>query len=167
MKTIFLFITFSLLSISVAYPQEKKEREFETIRSLVESNRFKVEVDRALTSGGRNVDLFSNKGYIEVNDSIAKGFLPFFGRAYSVPYGKGGGIEFDNRITEKQLTLPVRKKRKILIYNFTVKGENDTFRITLHISSKGSCSVSVVSSQRSTIHYNGQIQPLSPVTEKE
>lgn len=157
----FILILSFLLSLSfVRASESKKDSQFENIRQLVTSNRFRAEADRAFPSRGKTIDLFSNRGFITLSDSLARGFLPFFGRAYSLPYGDGGGIEFDSTVQNRQILIKDKKKNKTITYRFSVRGKNDLFNITLLITSSGNCTITVQSNQRSSISYSGKIYPL-------
>lgn len=154
--SICIFLLFLFTGIAARQPDEKPG-----FIQGIENNRFKVTVTKAFPSGGQTVDLLSNPGFIIIKDSLAQGSLPFFGRAYSVPYGKGGSIEFNHTLQKSKLTVKGKKQHKQWIYTFSVRGEYDLFSIILRITEKGDCSVSVESNQRSPIHYNGKITALS------
>lgn len=163
MKNIFLlFLCLASLMFTARAQENRKAKDsgFEKTIALTESNRFLIEVNRAFPLGGKPIDLFSNRGKITVTDSIAKGFLPFFGRAYSSLPGEDGGISFDGKMEKRELKMKEKKKGKHLLYRFTVKGENDTYELFLDITANGSCSLSVRSNRKSQISYEGTISPL-------
>lgn len=163
MKNIFLLFLFStsiILSAEAQGQQKAKESGFEKTIALVESNRFLIEVNRAFPLGSKSVDLFSNRGRITITDSIAKGFLPYFGRAFSAIPGEDGGISFDSKMRKKEVKVKDSKKKKHILYSFTVKGRNDTYQLFLDITSDSSCFVSVRSNRKSQIAYDGIIRPL-------
>ena len=73
------------------YSQSKKEREEQKakeIKEMIENGRFTIEVDRALPMGGRTVHLTTPYS-LEMRGDSAISYLPYFGRAYSLPYGGG------------------------------------------------------------------------------
>ena len=53
---------------------------------MIENGRFTIEVDRALPMGGRTVHLTTPYS-LEMRGDSAISYLPYFGRAYSLPYG--------------------------------------------------------------------------------
>ena len=76
------------------YSQSKKEREEQKakeIKEMIENGRFTIEVDRALPMGGRTVHLTTPYS-LEMRGDSAISYLPYFGRAYSLPYGGGDGM---------------------------------------------------------------------------
>ena len=118
MKNIFLlFLCLASLMFTARAQENRKAKDsgFEKSIALAESNRFLIEVNRAFPLGGKSVDLFSNRGRITVTDSIAKGFLPFFGRAYSSLPGEDGGISFDGKMEKRELKVKEKKKGKHLL----------------------------------------------------
>ena len=126
-KLIFISLLFSILSLSVSAQKPTKaekaaqlEQEFQQTRQLIESNHFQFELNRVYPQGGQDLSRFNPRGKFVITDSVAKGTLPFFGRAYSLPYGEGGGIEFDGVMKDQSLKIEHKKKRKILIYRFSI-----------------------------------------------
>ena len=70
------------------YSQSKKEREEQKakeMKEMIENGRFTIEVDRALPMGGRTVHLTTPYS-LEMRGDSAISYLPYFGRAYSLPY---------------------------------------------------------------------------------
>lgn len=135
--------------------EEKRQEKFEETVHLIESMNFIFEADRAFPQGGASIDLTTNYGFLKVKkDSTAVGDLPFFGRAFSVDYGGSGGIEFTGAIEE--LDYSVNKEKKRISYSFKVK-DDDYYQIHFDISYDGDASLNVVSQNRSSIRYNGDI----------
>lgn len=138
----------------------KLEKEFKATLALVESNNFRVEIDRAYPQNGRDLSRFNPRGHINISDSTAQGQLPFFGRAYSLPYGEGGGIEFDAPMQNRKISTELKKKKKSILYRFSVPGKNDTYQISIEVAPGGGCSVNVNSNNRAHISFTGNISPL-------
>lgn len=159
MKTIFGILT-GIWCFCVAAGTAPEETDLGRIQHLVESGRFQVEADKAYPSGGRMVDLFSNRGYLYVRDSVAEGFFPFFGQAYSALIGERGGIEFNSKMERRKLTVKGKRKNKRILYGFQVKGNQDIYDLLLDISAGGTCTTSVRSNRKSYISYSGRIAPL-------
>ena len=64
--------------------KERKEQKAKEIKEMIEGGRFTIEVDRALPMGGRSVNLTTPYS-LEVRGDSAISYLPYFGRAYSLP----------------------------------------------------------------------------------
>lgn len=106
------------------------------------------------------------RGKFVITDSVAKGTLPFFGRAYSLPYGEGGGIEFDGVMKDQSLKIEHKKKRKILFTVFLSPPKTNTYQISMEISGGGNCSVNLNSNNRAQISYSGTVSPVKDETGK-
>ena len=97
------------------YSQSKKEREEQKakeIKEMIENGRFTIEVDRALPMGGRTVHLTTPYS-LEMRGDSAISYLPYFGRAYSLPYGGGVGMRFEESITDYQSTFDKKGTARI------------------------------------------------------
>lgn len=162
----FLLVALLLPACLSALPgncQERKEKaarwveEFQATKALVESNRFCIAIDRVYPQSGQDVSRFNPRGEIVLNDTTAKGHLPFFGRAYSLPYGEGGGIEFDGEVKERQVKIVEKKKKKVIRYEFAVRGKNDNYQINIDITAGGNCYINLTSNNRTQISYSGTL----------
>lgn len=169
MKTLYLLaaiLLFALVAPASGQKSSKEEKNsqtekaFQMTRKLIESKKFKIEINRVFPTNGQDVSRFSPRGEIIVKDTIAQGRLPFFGRAYSLPYGEDGGIEFDNRIKDEKIKFVEKKKKKSIIYTFTVASRNDQYQFTIEAAGSDACTVSMNSNNRTHISYSGTISPI-------
>ena len=119
-----------------------------------------LEILHVYPQGGGDVSRFNPRGKITVKDSVAEGHLPFFGRAYSLPYGEGGGIEFDAPMKNPQVKTEKKKKKQSVTFSFSVPGKGDTYQITIETMGGDGCSVFLVSNNRTQISYSGKIRAL-------
>lgn len=94
-------------------------------------------------------------GYsVEVrNDSIFS-YLPYFGRAYQVPYGGGKGLTFDVPIDHYQEVKMKNGSRKI---DIELRNEEDVYMYHISVFDNGSSSIDVQSRQRDPISYSGEV----------
>lgn len=157
MKTFgFIFSTFLIFALN-SQPvngQNREEREEKTereIRTAINSNQYTINIDRAYPMKGSMINLTSNYSLEIRNDSIYS-YLPYFGRAYSVPYGGGKGLIFNEPLAEYKAEF--HKKGKVKI-QFTVKSEGDTYIYRIIVYPNASASVSVTSLNRQSISFNG------------
>ena len=172
-KLIFISLLFSILSLSVSAQKPTKaekaaqlEQEFQQTRQLIESNHFQFELNRVYPQDGQDLSRFNPRGKFVITDSVAKGTLPFFGRAYSLPYGEGGGIEFDGAIHDQPQNNEHTPKRQILKNRLSSTANNDTYQISMEISGGGNCSVNLNSNNRAQISYSGTVSPVKDETGK-
>lgn len=177
-----LIIGILIFSSFVVTAREKKAKvdtaAFNRIVELVKSKIFYITLDDAFPSGNSSividskygkktiggeghVSLAMNQGEIFLMDTIATGKLPFFGRAYSVPYGEGGGIEFEEaKLLNESLKVIQKRKKQFIMYSFQVRNRNDIFSFYVEIYSNGHCSVKVNSNKRASISYSGKVSSI-------
>ena len=146
--------------VSKADKTAENAKAFQEMEKLVAGRHFQIEINRVYPQYGFDVSRFNPTGSILVQDSVARGHLPFFGRAYSLPYGENGGIDFDNTMQRVSIKTVKRRKEKIIVMSFSVRGTYDVYQMTIEAASNGTCSVSLNSNQRAQISYGGTISPL-------
>lgn len=95
-KQIFMLLLALLVglpTLSAQSKQEKKEQKKEAVKKLIASENYKIDVRTAMPMRGRSIPLTSPYSLEIRNDSVIS-YLPYFGRAYSIPYGGGDGLNF-------------------------------------------------------------------------
>jgi hypothetical protein len=137
----------------------EKQKQTET---LVNSKTFVFNARMALPTGYKSVNLTTGGYNAKFSPELIDSYLPFYGKAYSgVGYGGDAGMKFSGK--PEEFTLAKGKKNYII--NAKVKGEKDTYRISLSVGFEGSATLSITSNNRSFISYNGEIAaPENPVT---
>ena len=154
-----------------SYSQEKSKQELKEERkierqkqteALVNAREFVFTGNTAFPQGGNSINLTSNTNYVKFHPDRIESELPFYGRAYSgAGYGGDTGMKFDGKPEEYTVT----KTKKEYQIEAVVKGENDTYRILLSVGFEGSASLSIISNNRSSISYSGEIS--APENPKE
>jgi hypothetical protein len=169
---IMLSILLVLLVMTSAYSQEKSKKEVKEeeklqrqiqIETLVNSKDFVFKATDALPMGTRQVNLRSNPNYIKFNADLMDGYMPFFGTSTS---GVGLGGDVTIKFRDKPETFNIEKKKKNFQIDAKVKGENDVYRLSLQVMPEGNASLSIVSNNRGTISYRGEIFPPESVSNK-
>ena len=120
--------------------KERKEQKAKEIKEMIENGRFTIKVDRALPMGGRTVHLTTPYS-LEIRRDSAISYLPYFGRAYSLPYQS----TFDKKGTAR--------------IKFVARTKEDTFRFDVQVFSNGSAIISVTPTNRQNITYQGELAP--------
>jgi len=174
MKTKVLFVlVMSVLITTTCFSQDKTKKELKAERkiekqkqteALVNSKEFLFSARRAMPQGGRSIDLTTNPGFVKFHPDLIKSDMPYFGRVTgSAAYGgRDGGMKFEGK--PEGYTVTATKKGYQV--NAEVKGENDTYRLSLSVSSEGSSSLSITSNNRSVITYSGEISAPEKPSEK-
>lgn len=121
----------------------------------IQKKDFTVVVNYANPLRGRQIYLTSEYDLKIKNDS-AIAFLPYFGVAYSVPYGGGDGIKF----AEPMTNYSVRNNKKSDGWNirFKVKEGEFDYDISMDIYNNGSTMFSVTSFNRDVITFMGEVK---------
>jgi hypothetical protein len=157
-----LLVLFLAIFATTGFAQEKSKKQIKEeqkiekqkqIDMLVNSKTFVFNATRALPQGGKSINLTSSYD-MKFSPDLIESYLPYYGRAYSgVGYGGDSGMKFDGKPEE----FTVTKGKKNYSINAVVKGNNDTYRLSLTVSFEGSGTLSITSNNRSFISYNGDI----------
>lgn len=91
---------------------------------------------------------------LEVRGDSLISYLPYFGRAYSVPYGGGNGLDFTARMSNY---VAYRTKKDLTRVDIDVENENDTYSYRLEIYDNGSASIDVNARERESISFSGEM----------
>lgn len=173
MKTKILQLVLWLLigtTPSMAQSNERKaEKERKRVEAekatvtLIESKNFEFRATRALPTGYKSMDLTTNPNFVRFSEELIKSEMPFFGKAYSVPFGGDGGLKFEGK--PEQYTIEKGKKNYSVVAK--VKGSNDFYTIHLTVSLDGGATMDISSNNRSSISYFGSIAPLVHPADKK
>jgi len=163
MKTLKNFIVLLLIvgaGLNIASAQNtksaKKAAKEMAVKGKINGQRYTFLANYMLPQRGSGKSLTDNYDLRVTKDSVIA-FLPYYGRAYyDVPYGGAdGGIKF----TSTKFSYEVKDKKKggweITIKPNDVKNTN---RLLLNISTDGYASLSVTSSNRDFITFDGYIK---------
>jgi ABC-type oligopeptide transport system substrate-binding subunit len=162
-RIVALLMTLALLGASVyaaenPQKQDKKQKQKEQTEKLVNSKHFQFVARQAMPLGGKTLDLTTNPNFVRFYPDSIQADMPFFGRAYNVPYGGTGGIKFDGK--PKKFDITPQKKGKGYLIQATVNDTNDSYSMTLSISNSGYGTLTINSNNRNSISYYGQISAL-------
>lgn len=123
------------------------------VKTAIAERNYKIDVDRMVPLRGtpRHVSSYS----VEVRNDSLFSYLPYFGRAYNVPYGGGKGLHFSERIGSYR---EVQKGDGQWLIIIGVANEEDTYQYTIELFDNGSSSIQVQSREREYITYSGQME---------
>jgi len=163
---LFLLLVVALNPISAQTKQEKKaakaetaEKEYQAMKTLVNSGDFEFIGEWANSQRGKRINLMSNPTSIKMEGKEADGYLPFFGTSQSASYGSGSGIEFKGTVEDYTLKFDDKKQKAII--KFKAKGDNvETFDVGINVFGSLNTTVNINSSNRSPMSYNGKIKKL-------
>jgi hypothetical protein len=158
-----------LINMTSAFSQEKSKKELKEeeklqkqkqIEELINTKNFVFVGRWALPMGAKQVDLSTNPNYIKFNPDLMDGYMPFFGTATT---GIGFGSDNTIKFKDKPESFNIVKNKKNFQIDAKVKGETDVYRISLSVTFEGSSSMSIISNNRSTISYQGEILPAETI----
>ena len=150
-------LTAWVMLVGCATAEERAARAAEQAKAVkvaLQVRKYEIAVNRMYPSRGASKSL--SYGYsVEVRNDSLISYLPYFGRAYDVPYGGGNGLNFSAPIRNYQESQPKSDLRHIEI---DVKNEEDTYLYTLDIFDNGSTDINVRSRQREPISFSGEME---------
>ncbi|MDX8339679.1 DUF4251 domain-containing protein [Draconibacterium sp. IB214405] len=163
-----LLLSFLIISIVAVQAQDqrlsKKEKKAqrkamltEQTKEIIEANTWQFDAIRMLPTTGKARNLTTNYSVV-LKDNEVDSYLPYFGRAYSADYGSSDSpMTFKSKIED--LSVEDGKKGGYII-KFTAKNKNDRVDFTFSVGSTGSTSLSVSSTNRQHISYQGDLIPI-------
>lgn len=156
MKNWIIFIVLAAALAGCATTAERMEREARTaaqVSGALASRHYTINVLMMYPQRGRAVNLTTNYS-VEVKGDSLISYLPYFGRAYNVPYGGGKGLNFIAPITGYQTETDRKGITRVVL---TSENEEDHYRYILEVSSSGDSYIQVQSRQRDFIRYSGRM----------
>lgn len=144
-------------TMGCATQQERAARAAEQAKKVTEAlntRRYTINVDRMQPLRGSTKNL--SFGYsVEVRNDTLFSYLPYFGRAYTVPYGGGKALNFEAPISHYQEQQGRNGLRRIEI---GVVNEEDTYLYTIEVFDNGRSSIDVNARERERIAFTGQME---------
>ena len=149
-------LTAWVMLVGCATAEERAARAAEqakAVKTALQERNYQIAVNRMYPSRGASKIVSS--GYtVEVRNDSLISYLPYFGRAYDVPYGGGNGLNFSAPIRNYKESQTKSDLRHIEI---DVKNDEDTYLYTLDIFDNGSADINVRSRQREPISFSGEM----------
>lgn len=145
------------ISKSELKAQKKIEKEKE-IQSLIDIREFEFVADRANPQGYRSIDLTTNNNFLRFKKDTIHSAMPFFGRGFAgVGYGgDSGGLDFKGAIKD----YSIKKGKKSYTIKASARENTNSYDLILEVFFEGTAYLSINSSKRSTISYNGKIHKI-------
>lgn len=152
-----MLLLIGVCTLSAQTKEDKKQqqiREREILKELIDAGNYKIDASMAYPRRGRSVPLTSPYSLEIKNDSVFS-HLPYYGRAYSIPYGGGQGLVFSAPVTEYKVTYNKKGEAKI---NITARTNEDQYKYTITVFPNGSSSINVSMQNRESISFSGQLE---------
>ena len=160
MKQVILSLALTLLAVialeGCATAEERAARAAEhaaRVKVALTERHYKIRVDHMYPTKGGSKSVSSSYSVEVRNDSLFS-YLPFFGRAYQVPYGGGKGLNFSERIGSYRESVVKNGCRHIEI---NVKNNEDSYLYMIDVFDNGNSDIVVQAQQRERISYSGEM----------
>ncbi|MFI5188205.1 MAG: DUF4251 domain-containing protein [Chitinophagales bacterium] len=151
-RKIFLFSFFALMT-TLLYAQGKQA----VLKNSIEARQFIFHAQTALPLSGPSRQL-SSEYDLNVSENSIVSYLPFFGRAYSLPYNSTeGGFNFTSAKFDYTSNRGKKGGWEINIKPKDVKGFRE---FNLSISENGYGTLQVMSNNRQPISFTGYVTPV-------
>jgi len=167
---VLVFVLFGMLTTTAQTRSErKKEREekktaaYLETKALVNEGAFVFRGDWANPLGGQRINLINNYNELKLEEGNLKAFLPYFGVVHRLGRypNNGGGVQFEMPITDSNYVVAMDDEKQRILISFSVENDSEFFNVTMAIYAKGRTFITVASSNRQSIQYNGKILPLT------
>lgn len=153
MKKYILISLLCLIPLS-SWAQSPEDDNWDKIISDVINNKeFTVQINQVSPRRGRAFYPTTSYRVKIKNDSIFS-YLPYMGRATSISYGGGEGLNFKAPLRDYEAKL-VKNKRISVVLN--TKSRDDTYRYSFSIHPNGKTSIDVQAINRESISFMGEI----------
>lgn len=143
-----------MIAVSCATGKQISDDRQQYVRSAIENGEFKINVIRAYPLGGPSIQLSSSYSLRVSGDSLYSR-LPYYGRAFSAPYGGGVGLNFDGKISDYRIT-PGRRDRTVV--SFTTISPDEKLDYVIEILPDGSGTIGVQPQNRQSIQFDGRME---------
>ena len=155
-KYLFFWLLFITISIAASFSPIKNNKENDaSIEHAINSKSYVFKARTATPLSGGLIQLNGSNYDLTILPKAIKCDLPFFGRAYRVTYGGEGGIKFSS----DDFDYTVKKKNKRGWSIIIKPNDNQDVRLLrLDISKSGYAALSVISTNRQQMSFDGNIE---------
>lgn len=158
MKKLFLFLMMALALVACSTmkltpEQQAQRRAQETLQmnKNVQDRHFSIDIDYIYPQQGRS--LAADYGYfVAIQGDTLNSCLPYYGRAYQVPYGGGDGLNFETRISSYTFS---RLENGVIRVQVKATNDGDQYNYVFDIFDNGKTSIVVSSRERDQIRFTG------------
>lgn len=142
-----------LTACSTMTAAERAEKALAVERALA-SRHYVVDVQMMYPRSGRAVNVSSNYS-LEIKGDTVVSYLPYFGRAFSIPYGGGKAFNFSAPIISYESASDQKGKTYVRL---VTDNEEDVITFQLEIFDNGQTTIDVQAREREPITYSGELE---------
>ena len=122
------------------------------VKNMVDAKNFVFKAQYVNPQSGRSIPVTSEYDLVVSSGQVVS-FLPYFGRAYSVPINSEGGIKF----TSTSFDYTIKSKKNKWEVRIRPKDVTEVQDMYLTIFENGRASLRVINTNRQNISYDGYI----------
>jgi len=143
--------------------QREQEKQFEATKQLLDSATYEFNADWANSFQGRRISLVTNPNHLKMNKNEAKIYLPYYGIAHTsnAAFANDGGVVFEGSVEDYQ--FKVNEKKKEITITFRCRATRETLDFSLTVYASGNSRLTVNSSIRTGVKYEGRTSSLATV----
>ena len=156
--TLLTVLAVTLLTGCAALRQTPEEKAAEKLRleQSLDARKYQIDIDYMIPLRGPGKSVTGSYS-LSIDESVIESNLPYFGVAYSVPYGGGKVLTFKDQIGEYRDSGWTKDRRTVVV---TTNNGEDTLTYTITVFDDGSTDISVHFRNREDISYRGKTGPL-------
>ena len=132
---------------------EMKRQRAENVRQALYDRQFTINVTSAHPTSFPPVNLTTPYS-LEVRGDSVISYLPYYGRAYSVPYGGGKALNFSGKMNGYDIS---RSKKEYNI-KMAIENEEDKYLYYIDVFDNGHASILVSCQNRTDILFYGEME---------
>lgn len=149
-----LVISCSSYQPSIQNSSQNAEKKQKKVEQVLNAKNYEIKIQTALPMRGKSIQLTSAYSLKIKNDSLFS-YLPYYGRAYSIPYGGGSGLIFKAPLESYAIQ---KGKQAQHIVKASAQTPEEHFDFTLTIFDNGTTSVHVNMRNRESISFQGELE---------
>lgn len=124
------------------------------VRDAIDNRTMTIEVNNMMPIRGGMKHL--NDSYnIRLSGDTLYSYLPYFGRAYTVPYGGGRGLHFQAPLQDYVVSHP---KRDLTVIQLLVTNDEDQYHYMIELYDNGRANLTVRATERDQISFSGEMK---------
>lgn len=156
----YIIVIFFVLTVtSNLFSQKRKEKKTHSelptkVNEAIERQEYKLVADMAYPIIGRLVPLLDDRYNLEIKGDSVFSCLPYYGRAYNIPYGGGEGLIFKSTITNYKYK---KGRKNSVVVSFNSQTKEDYYSFVLTFYPAGGSYISVSSNNRQGIGFSAEI----------
>ena len=147
LSSLLLLLTFMGTSVLNA-----QDLDAAAVKNMVDAKNFVFKAQYVNPQSGRSIPVTSEYDLVVSSGQVVS-FLPYFGRAYSVPINSEGGIKF----TSTSFDYTIKSKKNKWEVRIRPKDVTEVQDMYLTIFENGRASLRVINTNRQNISYDGYI----------